>query len=266
LASAWRGSYDAIVLYLPSRPYYEWALAQSDASVIYDRVVDWSTAPSSFRAPRDWRQVEQAILESVRCRSSWTAVTDHPSLTQDMRSRGIPAETVLPAADEEFLSAAPSVKRPVAGYFGAIRDEVDTQFLSTLSTACPVEIIGPVPERPRKSLAQSGALLRPPMDLSSLVREVGTWNVVLLPYRGSRTSSLSPAKLFNSLALGSHVAVRGISMPGGLERAVIQLEPNDEMAVHQVSQLLTRPARRPDFPLPTWAERWRELSGHGGFG
>src|SRR4051812_25752187 len=86
-------------LYAPSRAFRELAgqLAATGADVAYDAVIDWSSAPTSWHAPR------RAALRERQLPADWRVVSDSPVLAADLTSRlDRPVPVVLPAADEAF--------------------------------------------------------------------------------------------------------------------------------------------------------------------
>lgn len=258
IASAWMDSrYSAVLLYLPSKPFFELA-TRIASEVVYDRVVDWGNSPSAFFPPRGWREVERSIFDLSRG-GGWHVTTDNNESSLALVNQGVPARTVLPAVDDAFLVQRPPGPQSGVGYFGAIRDEVDVELILRVSSRCSVEIVGQIPSRLRPQLIAAGVSLSDTVPIEMLPERVARWKVILLPYRGARVGTLTPAKAFNAFATGAHVAVRGISLPDELNESAVHLSADDDRAAEQVHALLARPVDALKPHLPTWDERWVEM-------
>jgi len=96
----------------------------------------------------------------------------------------------------------------------------------------------------------------PPEELA---REVGKWDLVLLPYVGTRGQTLSPAKLFNCFAVGRPVAYRGLSLPDHLQSHAVKLDDDTGQAIRQIVGVVGQPQSPTKLKLPTWTDRWAEF-------
>jgi hypothetical protein len=130
----------------------------------------------------------------------------------------------------------------VAGWFGAIREETDIELLCAMSRAgLQVQTIGPI-EAPdaRERLMSAGVDCLPSVPVEQLPQRIDHWRVTVLPYTGTRASTITPAKLLNAL-IGFRVAVRGIAVPTSLTDYVTVLPRDNAAAVALLTELVEHP-------------------------
>lgn len=250
--------YHLVLLYIPDRWAEVMARLSGASAVIYDAVLDWEKVPQTWYPPIGWRAAEQRLGRSrkVQC------TTDSPGMQAVLISRGIHAQVVLPAADEAFRRLQDQqfdvTPRSVV-YFGAVRDEVNTDVLIALSAAgFTVTVIGTVDsEAQRTLLKRSGIELLPQMGTAELALAVVRHEFVLLPYRGERSGSIVPAKLWNCLATGRWVLASGLNLQ--VEAANLVHTGSDPREVVATARRLATTAPEGRSAPPVWATRWQEI-------
>lgn len=250
------GPYDLALVYVPDR-ITEWFLREARAHrVIYDAVLDWASVPPHWFPPIGWRRSERRLAALPGA----AVTTDAPGMAEILAGRGITAGIVPPAADEPFLAAKPcpfEQREARALYFGSVRDEVDLDALARLRRdGIGVDIIGRAEDPALETeLGAHGIVIRPPVPVQTIAAIASRYRVVLLPYRGERARSLSPAKTWNCIATGAWVVAKGLTMPG--EPTIIATASEDEFAA-AVTRAMAAPPPPPEA-IPTWRDRWRQL-------
>lgn len=255
--SSWlrRGDrYDLVLCYIPDR-LSERRIRAARCPVVYDAVLDWSTAPPSWYPPRGWRAAEQRIAARASA-----CVTDAPGMASVLRGRGISASVIPPAADDEFPTPAPRTPAPgTAVYFGAVREETDTTVLTALAAAgLRVTVIGAVERAATAALSSAGVEIEHPMPLDELAARVSGFPLVLLPYRGPRAATIAPAKLWNCLAAGRWVLASGLQLPASAPN-LVAVPASPEVVVATALRLLDAALPPLGDPPPRWADRWAEI-------
>lgn len=250
------GSFDLVLSFLPSRAFFEFVELGHGVHV-YDRVIDWLHAPPAWR-PSRWPTIEAAWFS----RNGTRVTTDSPAMAEELSAQGTSAVVVPPAPDRAFTMRQWSEPSSMnVGYFGAIGDWVDVPFLARLASAVPVEVIGPVSSPDlRQRLVDAGVYVHRPVPQAALLESIEGWGGCILPYRGSRSSTLVPAKLYNAVASRRPTFVRGIDLPRELRGYVTSLPRDDAAALDLILNELGR--RVPDFQLPTWDDRVLSLLGN----
>ncbi|MGY1805888.1 hypothetical protein ACI8AF_00795 [Blastococcus sp. SYSU D00669] len=249
-------SYDLAILYIPDR-ITEWRISRVQMGhTIYDAVLDWATVPRDWYPPLGWKKSEQRIAR----RPNTLVTTDSEGMAAILASRGIKGHVLPPAADPPFISAgiAATTKKPAILYFGSIRDEVDVPALIHLArSGLSVEVIGRIeqPELGRR-LVEGGVLVRGPLPVRDLAEVAAQFQVLVLPYRGDRATSLAPAKYWNCVAAQSWVITHGLKVPTAAPNVVATDGTLGDLLTCVRAALETRP---PKAPAPTWGTRWDEL-------
>jgi hypothetical protein len=257
LRGALKAHYDACILYLPDPLLVDFA-AHVAIRVIYDEVVDWSSAPASWYPPRGYAAAEQAMREPT-----WLHMTDSAEVARRNHQRGLACLTLPPAADEPFLDR--SWSEPVPGapilYFGTVRqDETDVDLLCALAEAGQhVRLIGPIVEtRAARRLAAAGTDWRGSLPAAELPSAIDACSVLILPYASARHATLVPAKLWNCLATNRTILFRGLRPPDGVRAHLTELPEAMPQAVEFASKLAAYPASR--VPLEeSWSDRWETV-------
>lgn len=254
------GAPDMVLVYMPSKKNYQllrrWK-GQSD--IIYDHVVDWTSAPKDWFPPRESMTVEKAFVTELSAR----VITDSREIASRWKSRGHHAEVVYPAADDEFLQGdfraehAGSNARKVLGYFGSCRyQEIDVEILRQLSFIVDVELVGPVDEESRLALKDSPVKLRGAHSIADLPPLLRNWDAIVLPYRQTRRSiSLTPAKIWNAVVTMKPVILTGLVLDPELRTLVSVVPPTVSSILQALNAVPSSIGRRP----PTWGERWRQI-------
>ena len=100
------------------------------------------------------------------------------------------------------------------GYFGSVRyDEIDVELINRLAATYTVVIVGSIDTKSSAVLSPS-VEFKPPMDHTNLITEIGSWDAIILPYRKTRrTSTLVPAKLWNTIATRLPVYLSNLNLP-----------------------------------------------------
>ena len=248
--------YDAVLCYVPDRASARRIRRSGADWTVYDAVLDWAAVPRSWYPPIGWRSAERRLA-----RLASAVTTDSAGMQAVLRARGIPAEVVHPAADDAFLTSRAITPRPrTAVYFGALRAEVDTRVLVALVAAgIEVTAIGTVDDPALgRELEEAGVRLEPPQSVDALAASVASFQFVLLPYRGERSATLVPAKLWNCLASGRWVIASGLALT--VEAPNLVAVPGDpQQAVRAVlDRLDAEDPSGPERP-PTWSERWERI-------
>lgn len=251
--------YDLALIYLPDR-ITEWFVRRNGArKVIYDAVVDWAAVPPSWFPPLGWRSSERRI-------AGW----DHAAVTTDaagmaglLAERGCVAEVVSPAADEAFaeLPYVPFERRRRAAlYFGTVRSEVHLPALAALrASGVDVDIVGTVDDpATRSQLAKAQITVAGPLSVTALAVLAASYQVIVLPYRGERATTLMPAKFWNCVATGAWVVSLGLSTP---DLPTVIATDSVEDFISAVHRCLDAPeeASVTKPSMPTWEARWRQM-------
>ncbi|BDI21642.1 hypothetical protein [Herbiconiux sp. L3-i23] len=247
--------YDMVLAYIPDR-WTEWYVARTGAPVVvYDAVLDWATVPATWYPPIGWRSAERRISASASA-----VITDADGMRRTLQQRGIDATVVPPAADAPFETAVDEAPAPRSAiYFGAVRAETDITVMTALAAnGVTVEVVGVVDStEDRAALEAAGIPVHPPVDVATLASLVARHEFVLLPYRGSRSATLAPAKTWNALASGRWVIASGLDL--GIDAPnLVQLPEGADAAVAAVLER-TGTAPATGGTAPTWAERWRTV-------
>lgn len=250
-------SYDGCLLYLPTSPLVTFAERVTNA-LIYDSVVDWSTAPKNWWPPSDYVEAEERMLEP-----RWSWMTDsHVVAARQVARRG-QCLLLPPAADREFAEADwsdPSSHEAVL-YFGTVRaQETDIQLLCDLATAgTRVRVVGPIDDDASlEALTSSGVRCDPPVLPTALPTIVNQSSALILPYRSARSETLVPAKLWNCLATNRVLFVRGLNLPASVASDFHALPLGNQAAVQEIQTAQLAPIPRPGR-VETWQGRWRQV-------
>lgn len=253
--------YDLALVYLPDR-LTEFLVGRTRIrTVLYDAVLDWATVPRDWYPPVGWRGSELRLAR----RPDAGVITDSPGMARLLAERGMASRVVAPAADPAFVAAgretadrdAPA-RRPAVLYLGSVRQEVDVPALTALAGAgIPVEVIGPIEDPSlRRELEVGGVRLLGPRPHAEAARSAAGYQVLVLPYRGERRSTLAPAKYWNCVATGSWVVTHGLSdLPPAAN--VLSSDGSPSGLLHCVRSALATPPPTPD--VPTWGSRWQEI-------
>jgi hypothetical protein len=245
-------------VYLPDR-LTEWLLRRVvRGPIVYDAVLDWATVPAAWFPPIGWRSSERRIAAMRHASVS----TDSAGMAELLRTRGLAATVVPPAADDAFLAAphpAWEDRQRSALYFGAVRAEVDVSIMERLvADGVPVDVVGVVVDQDvRRRLLAAGVSIEPPVGVEVIAARAAQHRVVLLPYRGARGATLAPAKLFNAVASGAWVLASGIDTGVVDAPGIVTLKLADDPAA--TVRLLFEKAPATPAALPTWAARWQQL-------
>lgn len=249
--------YDLALVYVPI-VLTEWLLDYArPRSIIYDAVVDWGAVPDDWHPPVGWPSSERRLA----ARRNAVVTTDAPGMQQILAGRGIPSHVVYPAADPAFLAIDRDnydQRQARALYFGAIREEVDLDILFALRDAgIGVDLVGPVDDPAlQEELGQRGLTVSPQLPVDEVAALVGTYRVLLLPYRGARAGSIMPAKFWNCVASGAWVVTSGLSHTPDLPCVV---QSDQGTVVETVQAAFAHPPQTGAGQLPTWSERWSEM-------
>lgn len=249
--------YDLALVYVPFISS-EWLLDYSrPLNIVYDAVVDWSAVPPEWHPPVGWRSSERRIA----ARRNSVVSTDTPGMQKILARRGIEAHVVYPAADAPFLALARDnfhERLTRALYFGAIREEVDLDILSVLKEGgVAVDIVGPVDDAVQEELDRRGLIVQPSVSVDAVAALAGQYRVLLLPYRGARSASIMPAKFWNCVASGAWVVTSGLAHTPDLP-CVVKADTGN--ILDAVQSAFARPPETLSHQLPSWAERWTEMT------
>lgn len=218
---------DLLLLYLPSRTFVDFGKLLGARLGIYDHVIDWAAAPTSWHPPKNWRAIEHEAVQpgSGICLK---IVSDSPELVARWRSLDLEASLMLPAADEVFRTfpwSDPEPREVALGYFGTVRqEEIDVHYLVRLAEKFRVCVAGPVDSASLRLLQDSSVELLGNLPPDRLVHAMDQWSHIVLPYRRTaRTATLMPAKLGNALATRRPIFARNLVLPAELARRVHEL-------------------------------------------
>lgn len=249
-------AYDAAIVYLPDRVTEAFLRRNGTRRVIYDAVVDWDAVPSTWFPPTGWRGSERRI-------AAWqhaAVTTDAEGMARVLAGRGLPADVIAPAADDEFLQVSPVLpgqRSRRALYFGSVRPEVDVPALVALRRAgVEVDVIGPVDAEFRAQLADAGIVMKDPVGLGELAALAAAYQVVLLPYRGDRAGTLMPAKFWNCVATGAWVVCLGLETPS---LPTVLATGTTEEFVAAVRTAMATDVELVRTTAPTWHARWGQM-------
>jgi hypothetical protein len=259
LRGALQSRYDACIVYLPDPALVNLATEVAD-KLVYDEVVEWENAPTSWYPPKHHAKAELAMRDR-----RWARITDSSGVAQRNAERGVECVVVPPAADEPFAQhvwVSPVPGGPIV-YFGSVReDEIDVDLLCKLAeSGQAVAVIGPVVENSAaRRLHAAGVECPGTMPAAQLPAAIDASSALILPYASSREATLVPAKLWNCLATNRSILVRGLRLPDGLARHFVDLPEGDIQALETARVVMdAAPARKP--LVEEWRERWAMVRG-----
>ena len=208
-----------VIAYLPSQTSRKHIERIRPETLVYDCVLDWQNAPAGFYPPAGFREFEQWITELSK-QSRAAIISDSVTLAERFGSQGVHCEVVYPAVDPMFRFGAPDSRISktgglrTLGYFGSVRyDEIDVELINRLAATYTVVIVGSIDTKSSAVLSPS-VEFKPPMDHTNLITEIGSWDAIILPYRKTRrTSTLVPAKLWNTIATRLPVYLSNLNLP-----------------------------------------------------
>jgi hypothetical protein len=222
--------------------------------LIYDRLLDWGGV-SRHWAPRNWEAIEREMKTD-----GWSLTVDGAGSMPDTPWPN--ARVVQPAADDVFLNyqwSPVDLEKPLC-YFGAVHAELDVGLMERSQQLRGLLVVGPVQDYDvGKFLRGFGARMHPAVPISALPPLLDQTSGVLLPYAGSRSSTVTPAKIWNAIATRRPVYYSGLKPSEDVSPYLIRVESVDHLSATIADQIV------PSSPLrvPTWTDRWLDLLGDG---
>ena len=252
-----RAPYDLGLIYTPDPLAVAILFSGRPRHITYDVVLDWGSVPRDWGRPFLWRQIERRLSALSRV----NVTTDGSGIQAQLRERGVPSVIVPPAADPAFCDPGNQVafaaKKDRALYFGSVHPEIDLELFAALVRAgIPVDVIGPKERDLEDVLRPKGENVHPPMSVEELAKVAAEYKVLLLPYRGGRATTVTPAKTWNCLAIGSWVLASGVG-PLVDHPALAYVTPAD--VAGKARECFAKAPESAASPTPSWTDRWERM-------
>ena len=192
-------------------------------------------------------------------------VTDSQKIFDKLLRQNIESHLMLPGISKPWLDCTifPSFSKVKPVFFGNLRTNSDIAFINKIADKFGIDLYGIIDPDVQTMLSDSVNFCGR-VDAELLPTVINKYNVVVLPYNNTGfSSSISPAKFYESLASGCTVITRAdFSHVAGFEQFCIHFTSLDDVA-NLNDKLLNRKEieEQQSFAVKqTWPKRFDALS------
>lgn len=192
-------------------------------------------------------------------------VTDSQKIVDKLLHQNIEAHLMLPGISKPWLHCTifPTFSKVKPVFFGNLRTNSDIAFINTIADIFGIDLYGIIDPDVQTMLSDSVNFCGR-VDAELLPTFISKYNVVVLPYNNTEfSSSISPAKFYESLASGCSVITRAdFSHVAGFEQFCIHFTSLEDV-VNLNDKLLNRKEieEQQSFAAKqTWPKRFDALS------